>query len=79
MTNPKKRKNNLILFFFLILFVIQFPLNINSIECKKYDIKCKSKKFIDDTIKFQKEGIKKGKTQVGQTKDKMMEKLPKKK
>ena len=42
MTNPKKRKNNLILFF-LILFVIQFPLNINSIECKKYDIKCKSK------------------------------------
>ena len=54
MTNPKKRKNNLILFFFLILFVIQFPLNVNSIECKKYDIKCKSKKFIDDTIKFQK-------------------------
>ena len=78
MTNPKKRKNNLIVFFFILLFVIQFPLNVNSIECKKYDIKCKSKKFIDDTIKFQKEGIKKGKTQVGQTKDKIMEKLPKK-
>ena len=78
MTNPKKRKNNLILFFFLLLFMIQFPLNVNSIECKKYDIKCKSKKFIDDTIKFQKEGIERGKTQVGQTKDKVMEKLPKK-
>ena len=79
MTNPKKRKNNLILFFFLILFVSQFPLNVNSIECKKYDIKCKSKKFIDNTIKFQKEGIERGKTQIDQTKDKVIEKLPKKK
>tara|TARA_A100001015_G_scaffold222100_1_gene250096 strand:- start:154 stop:393 length:240 start_codon:yes stop_codon:yes gene_type:complete len=79
MTNPKKRKNNLILFFFLILFVCHFPLNVNSIECKKYDIKCKSKKFIDNTIKFQKEGIERGKTQIDQTKDKVIEKLPKKK
>ncbi len=79
MTNLKKRKNNLIVFFFLLLFVTQFSLNVNSIECKKYDIKCKSKKFLDDTIKFQKEGFEKGKTQVGQTKDKIMEKLPKKK
>ena len=79
MTDQKKRKNNIFTSIFLILFMFQFPFSVNSIECKKYDIKCKSKKFIDDTIKFQKEGIEKGKTQVGQTKDKMMEKLPKKK
>ena len=79
MTDQKKRKNNIFTSIFLILFVIQFPFSVNAIECKKYDIKCKSKKFIDDTVKFQKEGIKKSKTQINQTKDKIIEKLPKKK
>ena len=61
MTDQKKRKNNIIISIFLILFVIQFPFSVNAIECKKYDIKCKSKK------------------QINQTKDKIIEKLPKKK
>ena len=78
MINQKRGKNNLIIFFFCTLFVIQYPFNVNSIECKKYDIKCKSKKFMDETVKFQKEGIEKSKKQIDQTKNKIIEKLPKK-
>ncbi len=50
----------------------------NETSCKKFDLKCKAKKFIDDTKEFQNEGLEKSKSQINQTKDKVLKTLPKK-
>jgi hypothetical protein len=80
MTNQKKRKNkiiNLVLITFLSFFIL--PTNASEIECKKFDIKCKTNKFINETKDFQKKGLNDSKKQLGKTKDKIIDILPKKK
>ena len=50
----------------LMLFLLNqsFPLNANEIKCKKFDIKCKTSKYIKDTKKFQKKGLEDAKKQL---------------
>ena len=38
----------------LLVLNLTFYLNANEIVCKKFDITCKAKKYIDDTKEFQK-------------------------
>ncbi len=38
----------------LIILNLTFYLNANEIVCKKFDITCKTKKYITDTKEFQK-------------------------
>ena len=64
-----------------LLFLATFinnPILANETSCKKFDLKCKAKSFIQNTKDFQNEGIKKSKTQINQTKEKVLEKIPKK-
>jgi hypothetical protein len=65
----------------LIILVVQFPycLNANENTCKKFDFKCKSKKFIEDTKNFQKKEWAGSKKQIQNTKDKIIKAIPKKK
>ena len=51
----------------------------NKEKCKKFDIKCKTNKFIDDTKEFQKKGFKDGKKQLNKTQKEIIEVIPKKK
>lgn len=81
MTKIKRKKNKLI---FFILAVILFQSQIsdlysNDLKCKKFDIKCKTNKFIDDTKEFQKKGFKDGKKQLNKTQKEIIEVIPKKK
>ena len=50
----------------LIIFLLSqtFPLNANEIKCKKFDIKCKTSKYIKDTKGFQKKGFEDAKKQL---------------
>ena len=94
MTNQKKEKNKFVLNL-VILFLIATNLhNLNADEkiCKKFDIKCKSQKWIDETKNYQKKKLDEGKKQYEKTKknvekakdkvinakDEVIEKLPKK-
>jgi hypothetical protein len=77
---------------FFIIFISNYllALNANELECKKFDIKCKTNKFINETKEFQKKGFEDSKKQLSgtkkkldgsfdETKDKIIEILPKKK
>ena len=69
MTKIKKKRNKLI---FIVLAIVFFQSQINNlysneVKCKKFDIKCKTNKFIDDTKEFQKKGFKDGKKQLNKT------------
>jgi hypothetical protein len=51
----------------LFILSLTFNLNANEVACKKFDITCKTKKYINDTKEFQKDkwdeiNIKKSKT-----------------
>ena len=61
-----------ILLYVFISILLNSPLLANEIKCKKFDLKCKSKKFINETKEFQNEGLKKSKSQINQTKDKVI-------
>ena len=50
-----------------------FSLKANDNLCKKFDIKCKSSKFLNDTIKFQKKGLDESKKQLENTKKQAIE------
>ena len=81
MTKIKKKKNKLI---FIVLAIVFFQSQINNlysneVKCKKFDIKCKTNKFIDDTKEFQKKGFKDGKKQLNKTQKEIIEVIPKKK
>ena len=74
-----KKKNNIIKLSILLLFVnFSFAVNANEIICKKFDIKCKTSKFINETKEFQKKGLKDSKKQLKNTKEKIIDTLPKK-
>ena len=79
MINQKKEKNKLIILI-LLAYISGFSelLNAKTIECKKFDIKCKANKFIKDTKDFQKKGITDGKKQLTGTKSKLKNSIPKK-
>ena len=73
MTKPKRKKNKLIILFCSIILFFQYTpfLYAEEIVCKKFDIKCKTKKLIEDTKKIQKKGLDDGKKQLNKTKDKL--------
>ena len=59
MTKQKKEKKNKLFFLLLIMifFQSQFSyLNADEIKFKKFDLKCKSQKFLDKTKEYQKNG-----------------------
>ena len=68
---------------FLILTIILFlqfsySLDANENMCKKFDFKCKTQKFIDDTKEYQKKEWSNSKKQIKNTKDKIIKTIPKK-
>jgi len=71
MINQKRKKGNIFFLFILIFALNSTMLNASENECKKLDIKCKTKKFIDETKKFQKKGLKDSKQQIDKTKKKI--------
>tara|TARA_B100001093_G_scaffold183261_1_gene175892 strand:- start:309 stop:539 length:231 start_codon:yes stop_codon:yes gene_type:complete len=68
-----KKKNKLIIFICSIILFFQYVpfLYADEAVCKKFDIKCKTKKLIEDTKEFQKKGLDDGKKQLNKTKDKL--------
>ncbi len=72
MTNQKKRKNKIISFFLFLFLLSNFQfLKAETIECKRFDIKCKANKFIIETKEFQKKGITDSKKQLEGNKSKI--------
>ena len=58
--------NKVILYVFLV-FLFNINLLADEVNCKKFDLKCKAKKFIDETKQYQNKGLEKSKTQINQT------------
>ena len=67
-----------IFFYISFIFFLNNSLSGNEINCKKFDLKCKAKKFIEDTKDYQNKGLEESKKQIDQTKDKVLKNLPKK-
>ncbi len=68
-----------------LIFFLNSSLFSSEISCKKFDLKCKAKKIIEDTKNFQSKGLDESKKQLNKTKDKVikgtdevLKKLPKK-
>ena len=68
-----------------LMFFLNNSLFANEINCKKFDLKCKAKKFIEETKDYQSKGLQQSKNQINRTKDKIiksknevLKKLPKK-
>ncbi len=69
----------------LLIVFLNTSLLANETNCKKFDLKCKTKKFIDDTKSFQSKGLDESKEQINKVKDKVikgknevLKKIPKK-
>jgi len=69
----------------LLIIFLNTSLFANETNCKKFDLKCKTKKFIDDTKSFQSKGLDESKEQINKVKDKVikgknevLKKIPKK-
>ena len=69
----------------LLIIFLNTSLLANETNCKKFDLKCKTKKFIDDTKSFQSKGLDESKEQINKIKDKVikgknevLKKIPKK-
>ncbi len=67
-----------IFIYILLTFFINNSLLSNETSCKKFDLKCKTKKFIKETKDYQNKGIDKSKEQLIKTKDKVLEGVKKK-
>ena len=50
--------------FIFITLCLSISLSADEIKCKKFDVKCKTKKFIEETKDFQKKGFEEGKKQI---------------
>ena len=61
----------------LLIIFLNTSLLANETNCKKFDLKCKTKKFIDDTKSFQKIKLQEGKNQLKDSKEKILKGLPK--
>ena len=73
--------------FLYLFFIVSLnnQLLADEVSCKKFDLKCKTKKFIDDTKSFQSKGLDESKEQINKVKDKVikgknevLKKIPKK-
>ena len=69
----------------LLIIFLNTSLLAKETNCKKFDLKCKTKKFIDDTKSFQSKGLDNSKEQINKVKDKVikgknevLKKIPKK-
>ena len=69
----------------LLIIFLNTSLLAKETNCKKFDLKCKTKKFIDDTKSFQSKGLDESKEQINKVKDKVikgknevLKKIPKK-
>ena len=62
-------KKNLVLSILLLSLFFSTGMKADTGECKRFDFKCKSKKFIDETNEFQKKGLDQGKEQIKKTTD----------
>ena len=56
--------NKIILLFTFLILSFNSPISAGELKCKKFDVKCKTKKFIEETKKYQKKGLKKSKEQI---------------
>ena len=43
----------ILIILFMLFFNLNLPVNADENICKKFDIKCKTKKYINETIEFQ--------------------------
>ena len=50
--------------FIFITLCLSISISADEIKCKKFDVKCKTKKFIEETKDFQKKGLEEGKKQI---------------
>ena len=50
--------------FIFITLCLSISISADEIKCKKFDVKCKTKKFIEETKDFQKKGFEEGKKQI---------------
>ena len=76
MTKQKKEKKNKLIFLLLVSIFFQSQISYlysDEIKCKKFDFKCKSQKFLDETKEYQKRKISDGQKQLNQTKEKLNE------
>ena len=74
MTKIKKKEKNKIIFilnFLILVFLIPLA-SANENKCKKFDIVCKSKNWVEETKEFQKKKFGEGKEQLSGTKDKII-------
>ena len=80
MTKPKRKENNFIIPIFSLIFFFSYTsiLNSEEISCKKFDLKCKTNKFIEETKEYQKKGLEDGKKQIKETKEGIIKLVPKK-
>ena len=88
MTKQKRKKNKLIFIILTLIFCQSHNslLYSNELKCKKFDIKCKTNKFLEKTKVYQKKEFEEVKNQIdlskqqlGKTKDKIKNIVPKKK
>ena len=79
MTKQKRKKNNIIILILSsILFCTHSPsLKADQLKCKKFDIMCKSKKFVDETVEYQKKEFGEAKKQLNKNKKEIKDKIPK--
>ena len=80
MTKLKRKKNNFIISIFTLIFFFSYIsfLNSEEISCKKFDLKCKTNKFIKETKEYQKKGLEDGKKQIKKNKEGIIKLVPKK-
>ena len=80
MTKQKRKENKINLFFLLLILNLYLISNLLANEniCKKFDIKCKTHNYINETKKFQKKEFEESKKQLNKTKNKILKVLPKK-
>ena len=56
--------NKVTLLFIFLILSFNSSISADELKCKKFDVKCKTKKFIEETKKYQKKGLKESKEQI---------------
>ena len=56
--------NKITLLFIFLILSFNSSISADELKCKKLDVKCKTKKFIEETKEFQKKGLEKSKEQI---------------
>ena len=80
MTNRKRKKDKikLLTLSLILMFNSSTFLLANESNCKKFDLKCKTREFIDNTKNYQKKGIEDSSKQLNKSKKEILEIIPKK-